>query len=74
MPYKPSKWITSLREEIRLECGEGWMVRGIGKGLVQKVKLTVRFEDGKRTSIVLGPSGVSWGHHWQLDYIGHLSW
>ncbi len=55
MPDKPSKWITSLREEIRQECGEGWMVRGIGKGLVQKVQLTVRFEDGNRTSIVLGP-------------------
>ncbi len=55
MADKPSKWITSLREEIRQECGEGWMVRGIGKGLVQKVQLTVRFEDGNRTSIVLGP-------------------
>ncbi len=55
MPDKPSKWITSLREEIRKECGKGWMVRGIGKGLVQKVQLTVRFEDGTRTSIVLGP-------------------
>ncbi len=55
MTDKPSKWITSLREEIRQECGEGWMVRGIGKGLVQKVQLTVRFEDGVRTSIVLRP-------------------
>ncbi len=55
MPDKPTKWIASLREEIRKECGEGWMVRGIGKGLVQKVQLTVRFEDGNRTSIVLGP-------------------
>ena len=55
MPNKPSKWITSLREEIRQECGKGWMVRGIGKGLIQKVQLTVRFEDGNRTSIVLGP-------------------
>ena len=52
---KPSKWITSLREEIRNECGDGWMVRGIGKGLIQKVELTVRFENGNRTSIILGP-------------------
>ncbi len=59
MPDKPSKWITSLREEIRQECGKGWMVRGIGKGLVQKVQLTVRFEDGNRTSIVLGPKAKS---------------
>ena len=59
MPDKPSKWITSLREEIRQECGEGWMVRGIGKGLVQKVQLTVRFKDGNRTSIVLGPKAKS---------------
>ena len=59
MPDKPSKWITSLREEIRQECGEGWMVRGIGKGLVQKVQLTVRFEDGNRASIVLGPKAKS---------------
>ena len=59
MPDKPSKWITSLREEIRQECGEGWMVRGIGKGLVQKVQLTVRFEDGNRTSIILGPKAKS---------------
>ncbi|WP_320676208.1 hypothetical protein [Prochlorococcus sp. MIT 1300] len=59
MPNKTSKWITSLREEIRQECGEGWMVRGIGKGLVQKVQLTVRFKDGNRTSIVLGPKAKS---------------
>ena len=59
MPDRPSKWITSLREEIRQECGEGWMVRGIGKGLIQKVQLTVRFEDGNRTSIILGPKAKS---------------
>ena len=59
MPDKPSKWITSLREEIRQECGEGWMVRGIGKGLVQKVQLTFRFEDGNRASIILGPKSKS---------------
>jgi len=59
MPDKPSKWINSLREEIRKECGEGWMVRGIGNGLVQKVQLTVRFEDGTRSSIVLGPQAKS---------------
>jgi len=59
MPDQPSKWIASLREEIRNECGEGWMVRGIGKGLVQKVQLTVRFDDGHRTSIVLGPKAKS---------------
>ena len=59
MPDKPSKWIPSLREDIRQECGEGWMVRGIGKGLVQKVQLTVRCEDGKRTRIVLGPKAKS---------------
>ena len=59
MPDKPRKWIASLREEIRQECGEGWMVRGIGKGLVQKVQLSVRLEDGNRTSIVLGPKAKS---------------
>ena len=59
MPDKPSKWITSLREQVRKECGEGWMVRGIGKGLVQKVQLTVRLADGKRTSIILGPKAKS---------------
>ena len=50
-----AKWIATLREEIRQECGNGWMVRGIGNGLVQKVQLTVRFEEGKRNSIILGP-------------------
>ncbi len=59
MPDKPSKWITSLREDIRQECGEGWMVRGIGKGLVQKVQLTIRLENGKRSSIILGPKAKS---------------
>ncbi len=59
MADKTSKWITSLREEIRRECGERWMVRGIGKGHVQKVQLTVRLEDGNRTSIVLGPKAKS---------------
>tara|TARA_Y100001968_G_scaffold327445_1_gene372519 strand:- start:1137 stop:1874 length:738 start_codon:yes stop_codon:yes gene_type:complete len=59
MPNKPSKWIASLREEIRQECGKGWMVRGIGKGLVQKVQLTVRSEDGNRISIILGPKAKS---------------
>ncbi len=59
MPDKPSKWISSLREEIRQECGEGWMVRGIGKGLVQKVLLTVRFDNNNRTSIILGPKAKS---------------
>ncbi len=59
MPDQPSKWISSLREEIQQKCGEGWMVRGIGKGLVQKVQLTVRFKDGNRTSIVLGPTAKS---------------
>jgi len=54
-----AKWITSLREEIRQECGQGWMVRGIGKGLVQKVQLTVRLEGGNRTSIILGPKAKS---------------
>ena len=55
MSNKPTKWIDSLREKIRSECGEGWMVRGIGNGLIQKVQLTVRSEDKKRTSILLGP-------------------
>ena len=60
MPDKPpSKWISSLRQDIRKECGEGWMVRGIGKGLVQKVQLTVRCEYGTRSSIVLGPKAKS---------------
>ncbi len=59
MPDKPSKWITSLREDIRQECGEGWMVRGIGKGLVQKVQLTIRLENGKRSRIILGPKAKS---------------
>jgi len=31
------------------------MVRGVGDGLVQRVQLTVRFDDGNRTSIILGP-------------------
>jgi len=59
MPDKPSKWVTSLREEIQKECGKGWMVRGIGNGLIQKVQLTVRLEDGNRTSIILGPKAKS---------------
>ena len=54
-----AKWITDLREEIRQECGNGWMVRGIGNGLIQKVQLTVRFEEGKRNSIILGPKAKS---------------
>tara|TARA_Y100001968_G_C19339364_1_gene708643 strand:- start:55 stop:759 length:705 start_codon:yes stop_codon:yes gene_type:complete len=54
-----SKWVSALRADIRKECGEGWMVRGIGKGLLQKVQLTVRFEDGQRTSIILGPKAKS---------------
>ena len=56
MPNKPNKWVDSLREKIRSECGEGWMVRGIGNGLIQKVQLTVRFADGTRASTVLGPN------------------
>ncbi len=59
MVDKSAKWITSLREDIRKACGDGWMVRGIGNGHVQKVQLTVRFEDGKRSSIVLGPKAKS---------------
>ena len=54
-----AKWITSLREDIRKQCGEGWMVRGIGNGHVQKVQLTVRYEDGARDSIILGPTAKS---------------
>ncbi len=52
---KSAKWITSLREEIRKECGHGWMVRGIGNGHVQKVQLTIRYKNGERDSIILGP-------------------
>ena len=59
MVEKSAKWITSLRENIRKECGDGWMVRGIGNGHVQKVQLTVRYEDGKRESIILGPKAKS---------------
>ena len=59
MVEKSAKWITSLRENIRKECGDGWMVRGIGNGHVQKVQLTVRYEDGSRESIVLGPKAKS---------------
>ena len=59
MGEKSAKWITSLRENIRKECGDGWMVRGIGNGHVQKVQLTVRYENGKRASIVLGPKAKS---------------
>ena len=59
MVEKSAKWITSLRENIRKECGDGWMVRGIGNGHVQKVQLTVRYENGKRASIVLGPKAKS---------------
>tara|TARA_Y100001968_G_C19392516_1_gene736420 strand:- start:101 stop:775 length:675 start_codon:yes stop_codon:yes gene_type:complete len=59
MSDKPSKWISSLRQAIRKECGETWMVRGIGKGLIQKIQLTIRFEDGTRNSIILGPKAKS---------------
>ena len=59
MPDKNAKWITSLRESIRKESGNGWMVRGIGNGYVQKVQLTVRHEDGSRESIILGPKAKS---------------
>ena len=55
MADKSAKWITALREKIRQQCGTGWMVRGVGDGLVQRVQLTVRFDDGNRTSIILGP-------------------
>ena len=56
---QPAQWITSLREDIRKESGDGWMVRGIGNGHVQKVQLTVRHEDGSRESIILGPKAKS---------------
>ena len=56
---KPSKWITTLRKDIQSECGQGWMVRGIGKGHVQKVQLTFRYENNKRESIILGPKAKS---------------
>ena len=59
MVAKSAKCITSLREDIRKECGDGWMVRGIGNGHVQKVQLTVRHEDGSRESIILGPKAKS---------------
>ncbi|KZR82970.1 hypothetical protein PMIT1342_00621 [Prochlorococcus marinus str. MIT 1342] len=55
MADKSAKWITALRDGIRRQCGDGWMVRGVGNGLLQRVQLTVRFDDGTRTSIILGP-------------------
>ncbi len=54
MADKSAKWITALRDGVRRDCGDGWMVRGVGDGLVQRVQLTVRFDDGTRTSIILG--------------------
>ena len=59
MVSKSANWITSLREDIRKKCGNGWMVRGIGNGHVQKVQLTVRYKNGDRESIVLGPKAKS---------------
>ena len=59
MADKSQKWISTLREGIKRECGEGWMVRGIGDGLVKRVQLTVRFDDGTRASIILGPKNKS---------------
>ena len=56
---QPAKWITSLRKDIRKESGDGWMVRGIGNGHVQKVQLTVRHKNGDRDSIILGPKAKS---------------
>lgn len=55
MAEKSAKWITNLRNGLRRDCGEGWMVRGVGDGLVQRVQLTVRADDGSRSSITLGP-------------------
>ncbi|MFL0724385.1 MAG: hypothetical protein AB8A40_09575 [Prochlorococcus sp.] len=59
MADKSAKWITALRDAIRRDCGDGWMVRGVGDGLVQRVQLTVRFDDGTRNSIILGPKAKS---------------
>lgn len=59
MADKSAKWITTLRDGIQRECGSGWMVRGVGNGLVQRVQLTVRFDDGSRSSIILGPRAKS---------------
>ncbi len=59
MADKSAKWITALRDGIHRECGDGWMVRGVGNGLVQRVQLTVRFDDGTRTSVILGPRAKS---------------
>ena len=59
MVEKSAKWITSLREDIRKQCGDGWMVRGIGNGYLKKIQLTIRSEDGARDSIILGPKAKS---------------
>ena len=56
MVQESAKWIKTLRERVRHECGNGWMVRGVGSGLIQRVQLIVRFEDGTRSRIVLGPT------------------
>ena len=33
MADKSAKWITALRDRIRRQCGDGWMVRGVDDGM-----------------------------------------
>ena len=60
MADKSAKWITALRDGIRRQCGDGWMVRGVGDGLLQRVQLKV----------------VHWAHlkvYSMADPLAHLS-
>ena len=53
-PRKPAKapaWVKGMRQALTGLAGEGWMVRDI-RGRIQ---LTVRFDDGQRSSVVLEP-------------------
>ena len=48
MPTKTPAWVTAMRQGLKGQNGEGWMVRDI-RGRIQ---LTCRFDDGQRSSAV----------------------
>ncbi len=62
---KTPRWIETLRQAIKQQHGFGWSVRDVGG----KVQLTRRYEDGSRSSVVLG---LPWNAESTADVLGLL--
>ena len=48
-PAKTPAWVKGMRQVLTGLVGEGWIVRDIHG----RIQLTVRFDDGQRSSVVL---------------------